>query len=77
MSRDPGRRPDETEGDLGAGGEAAEGVHGVGGRDPSDRSAREGEVRGNPEEQPGSQPVRGRTYEHKGGYGGEGGKPRT
>lgn len=61
---------------TGSGSEAAEGLHAAGGRGESQRSGVENVRQGNPDETPGSQPMRGRTYEHRGGYGGEGGEPR-
>ena len=67
---------------LGAGSEAAEGIHGVGvAPRPGDRTAlevrstgvnaRDGAARA------GSEPLLDRSVEHKPGYGGEGGAPRT
>lgn len=67
---------------LGTGSEAAEGIHGVGiTADPGADSAldirvtgvssRDGAMRA------GSEPLRDRALEHKSGYGGEGGAPRT
>ena len=51
---------------TGAGAEAAQGVHGANNRAHADD-----------EEQPGSEPLKHREAEHKSGYGGEGGEPRT
>lgn len=67
---------------LGAGSEAAEGIHGVGiTSDPAADTAlgarstgvnsRDGAMRA------GSEPLRERSVEHRSGYGGEGGAPRT
>lgn len=71
------RAPDQTSA-IGAGSEAAEGLHAVGGRDPSKRSSVESmaERGDDTEDLPGSEPIEGRSHEHKGGYGGEGGEPR-
>lgn len=77
------RRSDRGRGHaLGAGSEAAEGIHGVGiTADPGANSAldvratgvgmRDGALRA------GSEPLRDRALEHKSGYGGEAGAPRT
>lgn len=66
---------------TGAGSEAAEGMHAVGGRDPNEKSAVEKSTdrQGDGDEggRPGSEPLEGRTSEHRGGYGGEGGEPRV
>ena len=70
---------------TGAGSEAAEGVHSAPGRDERDRSGverakdakKDAAADGDDERRSGSEPIRGRTTEHKGGYGGEGGAPRT
>ena len=74
----PQNPPDRS---SGAGSEAAEGLHAVGGRDQTDKSAATGRETGRSdrggEERSGSEPVVGRSTEHKGSYGGEGGKPRT
>ena len=71
---------------TGAGGEAAEGLHAAKGRPQGDETAthqRESEQReggdstlgGN--DRLGSEPLHGRTTEHKGSYGGEGAEPRV
>jgi hypothetical protein len=81
---DPSRR--NQPGDAtGAGSEAAEGIHGADGdRDPTDRSALEGQEtgrgdqesrRGDSEERSGSEPLVDRETERRSGYGGAGGKP--
>ncbi len=69
---------------TGAGGEAAEGLHAAHGRDESDRTSteqRESEQRAGGslggQDRLGSEPLHGRTTEHKGGYGGEGAEPRV
>lgn len=68
---------------TGAGGEAAEGIHGAGtsSRDESDRTrvnSREiGREDEGTRELAGSEPLQKRNQEHKGSYGGEGGAPRT
>lgn len=66
---------------TGAGGEAAEGMHDAqGDRAPGDRSGVEeddaGSTRGG-QARRGSEPLEHREQEHKSGYGGEGGAPRT
>lgn len=65
-------------GSLGAGGEAAEGIHGAktGGRDESAESS-VGATAGQGERgQKGSEPLdEDRKQEHRSGYGGSGGKP--
>src|SRR4051812_48285296 len=88
MSEIPEKQPARDKGkarqprSLGAGSEAAEGIHGVGmtsnsGADTAleGRStgvgSREGAMRA------GSEPLRERSVEHTPGYGGEGGAPRT
>ena len=67
---------------TGMGSEAAEGLHAVGGRPQSSPSAaasretgRSGS--GSSVDQAGSEPLGKQQQTHKGGYGGEGGKPRT
>ena len=63
---------------LGVGSEAAQGIHGAG-----ISAARENERdlpirrRGGSPSRPGSEPLHHRSVEHKSGYGGEGGEPRT
>jgi hypothetical protein len=69
------RAHDASRSQTGAGGEAAEGLHSTGGREQRARSGME-EVQSSGDD-PGSEPIRGRTHEHKGGYGGEKGEPRT
>ena len=65
---------------TGAGAEAAEGLHATDGRSPHDKSAATGRAKGREgsaeSERTASEPM-DRTKEHKGGYGGEGGTPRT
>lgn len=67
---------------TGAGAEAAEGVHATQGREPGDRSALEGVDTGRTKfdeatvERAGSEPIQ-REREHKSGYGGDGGAPKT
>jgi hypothetical protein len=65
---------------TGAGAEAAEGMHASDGRSQHDKSAVTNKATGRAgsgdEERTGSEPM-DRTKEHKGSYGGEGGKPRT
>ena len=65
----------------GAGSEAAEGLHAVGGRDQHEKSAATGKETGRSDrkggDRAGSEPVQGKSTEHKGSYGGEGGAPRT
>jgi hypothetical protein len=74
--------PESLSHPLGAGSEAAEGIHGLGSTTGPDAdtaldgrttgvSARDGAVRA------GSEPLRDRSVEHTSGYGGEGGAPRT
>jgi len=67
---------------LGAGSEAAEGIHGVGiTADPGAASALDSRVTGvsarDGAMRAGSEPLRDRSTEHTSGYGGEGGVPRT
>lgn len=66
---------------TGAGAEAAEGMHSSKGRSPEERSGVErahGEPgRGEGAGLPGSEPLRHRETEHKSGYGGEKGEPKT
>ena len=66
---------------TGAGAEAAEGIHSTKGKAPSERSAVEhahGEPgRGEGAGLSGSEPLRHRETEHKSGYGGEQGRPKT
>lgn len=81
--QDPERESNRTS--TGAGSEATEGMHSAPGRDESGRSGverakdakKDVAADAGEEQRPGSEPIRGRTYEHKGGYGGEGGEPRT
>lgn len=79
---EPARKPKSLGHSLGAGSEAAEGIHGVGitpapGADTALEarstgvSARDGATRA------GSEPLLDRAVEHTPGYGGEGGVPRT
>lgn len=78
--RDKSRKPSGKAGaSTGAGAEAAEGLHGAG---DTGTKAGKPEIGRNAQDQDsaassGSEPLRGRTTEHKGGYGGEGGAPRT
>jgi hypothetical protein len=68
-----GQPTSSGKGDTGAGSEAAEGIHGA-------ASSSEGAPRtaGTSEaDRPGSEPLHERGREHRSGYGGEGGKPRT
>lgn len=68
---------------TGAGGEAAEGIHGAGtsSRNESDRTSVDSKETGREDrgtrELAGSEPLQKRNQEHKGSYGGEGGTPRT
>ena len=66
---------------TGAGAEAAEGIHGSKGKQPQERSGVEhahGEPgRGEGAGLSGSEPLRHREGEHKSGYGGEFGNPKT
>jgi len=80
---DTKRGTDEEGGtSTGAGAEAARGVHSVnagrseGGRVGDDVSTGASSTSGDAQ-RAGSEPLGGRTSEHKGGYGGEGGDPRT
>lgn len=60
-------------GDTGAGSEAAEGIHGA--ASPSEGApGQEGTGKAG---RPGSEPLHQREHEHRSGYGGEGGEPRT
>ena len=67
---------------TGAGAEAAEGVHTTDDREPSDRSALEDVDTGRTKfdeatvQRAGSEPIQ-REREHKSGYGGDGGAPKT
>ncbi len=60
---------------TGAGGEAAEGIHGAkGGRDEAARTS----IPDADDREKGSEPLdKGRTTEHRSGYGGSAGKPVT
>lgn len=69
--REPRESPDDQE--TGAGAEAAEGIHSVGGRPVEDRSAVD---RALASDDPGSEPLRDRQDNPKGSYGGDGGRPR-
>jgi hypothetical protein len=63
---------------LGVGSEAAEGIHGASKRAQRDNGrASEVRRRGDSARRAGSEPLHHRTVEHKSGYGGEGGAPRT
>ena len=66
---------------TGAGAEAAEGLHSAKGRSPNEKSGTErahGEPgRGEGAGLSGSEPLRHRETEHKSGYGGEKGEPKT
>lgn len=67
---------------TGMGSEAAEGLHAVGGRDESSPSAAASRETGRSKsksgvDRAGSEPLGRQQQTHKGGYGGEGGKPRT
>lgn len=68
-------------GNTGAGAESAEGIHGSKGKQPEERSGVEhahGEPgRGEGAGLSGSEPLRHREGEHKSGYGGEMGEPKT
>jgi hypothetical protein len=72
------RKPDEPGRSLGAGSEAAEGIHGAGiaANPENDRALR---IRRSGVSAPraGSEPLHHRSVEHTSGYGGEGGAPRT
>ena len=83
MASDDGKPGDEKSGagtqSLGAGAEAAAGVHAqhgttaAGAKQAENADARPASAQGT--DRSGSEPL-DRTHEHKGGYGGEGGKPR-
>lgn len=67
---------------LGAGSEAAEGIHGVGitpdpGADTALEARRTGAGIRDGAHRVGSEPLLDRAVEHRSGYGGEGGAPRT
>ncbi len=62
--------------ETGAGGEAAEGLHSAGGRPASDSSGVE-QGRDTDGDRAGSEPLTDRKDNPKGGYGGEGGVPRS
>jgi len=72
---------DSDRASTGAGAEAAEGIHSTKGKRPEDASSVEhahGEPgRGEGAGLSGSEPLRHRETEHKSGYGGEMGKPKT
>lgn len=72
MSAAPEKGPDGGTGDgsLGAGNESAVGIHGKQGNEAG--GARDAQS----PDRAGSEPLP-RDHEHKGSYGGEGGKPRT
>lgn len=73
--------PDRDTASTGAGAEAAEGMHSAKGKRPQERSAVEhahGEPgRGEGAGLSGSEPLHHRETEHKSGYGGEMGEPKT
>lgn len=67
---------------TGMGSEAAEGLHAVGGRPQTSPSAAASRETGRSDggsslDQSGSEPLGKEQQQHKGSYGGEGGKPRT
>lgn len=63
---------------TGAGAEASEGIHGAkGGRDEGAKSS-VGDTQADSDQKKGSEPLdKGRTTEHRSGYGGSGGAPVT
>ena len=73
--------PNRDTANTGAGAEAAEGIHSMKGKQPKEPSAVErahGEPgRGEGVGLSGSEPLRHRETEHKSGYGGELGEPKT
>jgi hypothetical protein len=72
------RKRSERGRSLGAGSEAAQGIHGA--RISADRENEKGlqiRRRGASPSRAGSEPLHHRSVEHKSGYGGEGGTPRT
>jgi len=68
-----------SDGKLGVGAEAVEGVHAAqqSNRDPQDQSSLEGRTSASDPANPGSEPLEGRGTEHVPSYGGKGGAPRT
>ncbi len=72
---------DRSQGKTGAGSESSEGIHSAKGKRPEEPSAVEhahGEPgRGEGAGLSGSEPLRHRETEHKSGYGGEKGEPKT
>ncbi|HEX4683380.1 MAG TPA: hypothetical protein VH277_11760 [Gemmatimonadaceae bacterium] len=75
-------RPKKQTHSLGAGSEAAEGLHGVGvkvdcGADSALEARNTGVGMRDGAMRAGSEPLRERSLEHTPGYGGEGGAPRT
>jgi hypothetical protein len=78
----PAENPEPLTHPLGGGSEAAEGIHGLGTTaGPDANTALEGRSTGvgvrDGVKRAGSEPLRERSIEHKPGYGGEGGAPRT
>lgn len=67
----------KPEGATGAGGEAAEGIHGASAdhRDPAAESSVEEAQTGRGDARSGSEPLVDRENEHRSGYGGAAGKP--
>lgn len=62
---------------AGMGSEAAEGLHGAGGRSEKDKSAVTSNRAEGSKNQKGSEPLEDRTQQHRSGYGGSGGTPVT
>ena len=85
-SRESPHKPSDNkeralDGPIGAGAEAAEGIHTVGMDGAHQRSGLEHRTTGRSSregaERSGSEPLRERTWVHESGYGGKDGKPRT
>ena len=62
---------------TGAGSEAAEGLHGAGGRSEEDKSGVTANREKGSQDRSGSEPLEERTEQHRSGYGGSGGAPVT
>ena len=81
MESDDSERSSGGKNTTGAGAEAVEGLHAVEGRDQRDKSSVTSKPVGRDAaggaERAGSEPIEGRTTEHKGGYGGDGGEPKS
>jgi hypothetical protein len=80
LGDDQGTRVGKPDASTGAGSEATEGLHAVGGRDEESRTSLDDRATGRTgdgeRDRSASEPLTGRTREHQSGYGGAGGEPR-